>query len=284
MKAASFQYQLPEDLNTALQLINSSDIDALPLAGGQSLMPMMNFRISQPDLLVDLNKIDSLKKIEYENNFIKIGSMVKYSELEKSEVIKEKIPLINHVIPYVAHSAIRNRGTIGGSVALADPAAEFPSLLISLDATIELMSIDGTREINSDDFFTGIFETQRKTNELITSINIPINNLPKKFGFYEITRRHGDYAMAGAFVTTDADKKVYTNSMVVLFAVSTKLLRMIEIENYLNGKSLSDPSVIQNAIDMINDNDFEFDLHNDTEAKKTYAKVSLKRAIGVLNG
>ncbi|MBH21180.1 MAG: hypothetical protein CML98_05360 [Rhodobiaceae bacterium] len=123
MKAASFQYQLPEDLHTALQLINSNDIDALPLAGGQSLMPMMNFRISQPDLLVDLNKIDSHKKIEYEKNFIKIGSMVKYSEMEKSDLIKEKIPLINHVIPYVAHSAIRNRGTIGGSVALADPAA-----------------------------------------------------------------------------------------------------------------------------------------------------------------
>jgi carbon-monoxide dehydrogenase medium subunit len=284
MKAASFQYQLPEDLHTALQLINSNDIDALPLAGGQSLMPMMNFRISQPDLLVDLNKIDSLKKIEYEKNSIKIGSMVKYSEMEKSDLIKEKIPLINHVIPYVAHSAIRNRGTIGGSVALADPAAEFPSLLISLDATIELMNIDGTREIKSDDFFTGIFETERKTNELITSINIPINNLPKKYGFYEITRRHGDYAMAGAFVTTDGGQNEFTNSRVVLFAVSTKPLRMIEIEKYLNGKSLNDPSVIEDAIDLISDNDFEIDLHNDMEAKKTYAKVSLKRAIGVLNG
>ena len=165
MKAASFQYELPEDLNTALQLLNSSDIDVLPLAGGQSLMPMMNFRVSQPDLLVDLNKIDSLKKIDSDSNSIKIGSMVKYSDMEKSDLIKEKIPLINNVIPFVAHSAIRNRGTIGGSIALADPAAEFPSLLVSLDATIELMNIKGTREVKSEDFFTGIIETDRKTNE-----------------------------------------------------------------------------------------------------------------------
>jgi aerobic carbon-monoxide dehydrogenase medium subunit len=284
MKAASFQYELPEDLNTALQLLNSSDIDVLPLAGGQSLMPMMNFRVSQPDLLVDLNKIDSLKKIDSDSNSIKIGSMVKYSDMEKSDLIKEKIPLINNVIPFVAHSAIRNRGTIGGSIALADPAAEFPSLLVSLDATIELMNIKGTREVKSEDFFTGIFETDRKTNELVTSINIPINKSPKKFGFYEITRRHGDYAMAGAFVTTDGDKKEFSNSRVVLFAVSTKPLRIIDIEVFLNGNLLNDVSVQEDAIDIINGYEFEGDLHNDTEAKKTYAKVSLKRALGELNG
>jgi len=284
MKSSAFQYELPEDLSTALKLLDSKDMDILPLAGGQSLMPMMNFRVAQPDILIDLNKIDSLKNITIEDDNIKIGSMVRYCELEQSDIIQKHFPLIMHVIPYIAHSAIRNRGTLGGSVSLADPAAEMPSILIALKASIELSSSTNTRTVNSEDFFKGIFETDRKSNELVTSINIPITDSPKKFGFYEVTRRHGDYAMAGAVVTSESNESLFNDTRVVLFAVSTKPMRMIKSEDSLNGNNLDNQDAINAAIDAVSGNSFESDLHNDEATKETLAKVSLKRAIGGLNG
>jgi len=284
MKSSAFQYELPEDLSTALKLLDSKDMDILPLAGGQSLMPMMNFRVAQPDILIDLNKIDSLKNITIEDDNIKIGSMVRYCELEQSDIIQKHFPLIMHVIPYIAHSAIRNRGTLGGSVSLADPAAEMPSILIALKASIELSSSTNTRTVNSEDFFKGIFETDRKSNELVTSINIPITDSPKKFGFYEVTRRHGDYAMAGAVVTSENNENLFNDTRVVLFAVSTKPMRMIKSEDSLNGNNLDNQDAINAAIDAVSGNSFESDLHNDEATKETLAKVSLKRAIGGLNG
>jgi len=284
MKSSAFQYELPEDLSTALKLLDSKDMDILPLAGGQSLMPMMNFRVAQPDILIDLNKIDSLKNITIEDDNIKIGSMVRYCELEQSDIIQKHFPLIMHVIPYIAHSAIRNRGTLGGSVSLADPAAEMPSILIALKASIELSSSTNTRTVNSEDFFKGIFETDRKSNELVTSINIPITDSPKKFGFYEVTRRHGDYAMAGAVVTSESNESLFNDTRVVLFAVSTKPMRIIKSEDSLNGNNLDNQDAINAAIDAVSGNSFESDLHNDEATKETLAKVSLKRAIGGLNG
>ena len=284
MKSSAFQYELPEDLSTALKLLDSKDMDILPLAGGQSLMPMMNFRVAQPDILIDLNKIDSLKNITIEDDNIKIGSMVRYCELEQSDIIQKHFPLIIHVIPYIAHSAIRNRGTLGGSVSLADPAAEMPSILIALKASIELSSSTNTRTVNSEDFFKGIFETDRKSNELVTSINIPITDSPKKFGFYEVTRRHGDYAMAGAVVTSENNENLFNDTRVVLFAVSTKPMRMIKSEDSLNGNNSDNQDAINAAIDAVSGNSFESDLHNDEATKETLAKVSLKRAIGGLNG
>ncbi len=284
MKSSAFQYELPEDLSAALKLLDSNDMDILPLAGGQSLMPMMNFRLAQPDILVDLNKIDSLKNITIEADSVKIGSMVRYCELEQSEIIQKHFPLIIHVIPYIAHSAIRNRGTLGGSVSLADPAAEMPSILIALNASIELSSSKNTRLVNAEDFFKGIFETDKKSNELVTSINIPISSSPKKFGFYEVTRRHGDYAMAGAVVTSDEGQDSFNETRVILFAVSTKPMRLIKSEAALNGNNLNNQDAISTAIDAVNGNTFESDLHNDEATKETLAKVSLKRAIGGLNG
>ncbi|NDD49535.1 MAG: xanthine dehydrogenase family protein subunit M [Alphaproteobacteria bacterium] len=284
MKSSAFQYELPEDLSSALKLLDSKDMDILPLAGGQSLMPMMNFRVAQPDILVDLNKIDSLKNVKIEGDNVKIGSMVRYCELEQSDIIQKHFPLIIHVIPYIAHSAIRNRGTLGGSVSLADPAAEMPSILIALNASIELSSSSNTRTVNAEDFFKGIFETDRKSNELVTSINIPITASPKKFGFYEVTRRHGDYAMAGAVVTSENNENVFNETRVVLFAVSTKPMRLTKSEDSLNGKKLDDQDAINSAIEAVSGNSFESDLHNDEATKETLAKVSLKRAIGGLNG
>jgi len=284
MKSSAFQYELPEDLSSALKLLNSNDLDILPLAGGQSLMPMMNFRVAQPDILIDLNKIDSLKNITIEGDYVRIGSMVRYCELEQSEIIQKHFPLIIHVIPYIAHSAIRNRGTLGGSVSLADPAAEMPSVLITLNASIELSSSNSTRSVNAEDFFKGIFETVRKSNELVTSINIPISSMPKKFGFYEVTRRHGDYAIAGAVVTSDNGQDNFNDTRVVLFAVSTKPMRVPKSEAALNGNNFNNQDSINEAIDAVTGNSFERDLHNDETTKETLAKVSLKRAIGGLNG
>ena len=155
MKAPDFEYHRPETLEAALALLASQE--ASPLAGGQSLMPMMNFRIAAPEVLVDLNAIKDLAGVELSGAWLRIGAMTRYQTLEVSDDIKTHAPLIARALPHIAHPAIRNRGTIGGSCALADPAAEMPALLLALGAVIELQSQGGSRRIAADDFFLGLW-------------------------------------------------------------------------------------------------------------------------------
>lgn len=278
MKAADFAYEKPDDLAAVLALLAKDDRDMQVLAGGQSLMPMMNFRLAQPELLVDLNAISELKFIKEDDQSITIGAMTRYAELAASSLINEHVPLFTMALPHIAHAAVRNRGTIGGSTALADPAAEMPALLLALDATITAISAGGERTIPANEFFVGLYETALEEGEIIKSITVPKAGANRRFGFYELARRHGDYAMAGVAIAAQSVDPV-AGMRIAMFSVSDKARRLERSEQAFEGKALNDASARDAANQEIDGFGFHGDLNADEKTKQHLARIVLKRAL-----
>ncbi|MBW7885390.1 MAG: xanthine dehydrogenase family protein subunit M [Caldilineaceae bacterium] len=206
MKPAPFSYFAPSDLAAALELLSHHGYDAKVLAGGQSLIPTMNFRLAQPQVLIDLNGIQELFYVKEERDGqLRIGAMTRQRTLECSDVIARHVPLLHGVMPFIAHVQIRNRGTIGGSLAHADPAAELPAVMVALNARFRLQSTHGERWVNAADFYIGLFTTELAPDEILTEIAVP--SLPARSGWsmQEIARRHGDYALVGVAATVTLD-------------------------------------------------------------------------------
>jgi len=201
LKAPAFAYAKPASLREALELL--ANPDAKVLAGGQSLIPSLNMRLSSPGLLVDIGGIEELKHIEHKNGAVHIGAVVTHASLERSEVVRKHVPLLTQAVPYVAHAAIRNRGTLGGSLALADPAAEYPAVAVALEASIHIEGRSGKRRVAARDFFKGLFETDLKPGELLTSVEFPAAKPSDRSVFLELARRHGDYAIVGLAAHND---------------------------------------------------------------------------------
>ncbi len=195
MKAPSFAYAKPRALEDALALLARPESKAL--AGGQSLIPSLNMRLSSPELLVDITALEDLKGIRLDQEVVRIGALATHAEIERAEVIAKHVPLLAEAVRHVAHPAIRNRGTIGGSLALADPAAEYPACVLALDATIVVAGASGRRQVTAADFFRGLFETALAPGELIVAVEFPARLKDERTAFAELTRRHGDYAIVG---------------------------------------------------------------------------------------
>ena len=197
MKAPAFAYARPDTLAEALGLLARHGADAAVLAGGQSLMPMMNLRMAQPRLLVDINRIPGLDGIEADGDGLRIGARARHASVAASPLVRTRAPLLAEALSYVAHATIRNRGTIGGSLALADPAAELPACAVCLSAGIVLASIAGERELAAAAFHEGLFATARRADELVLAVRIPSFPMGWQYSFTEVARRRGDYAIAG---------------------------------------------------------------------------------------
>ncbi len=277
MKAAEFAYERPKTVTEALALLADPEREATPLAGGQSLMPMMNFRMAQPELLVDLGGLDELCGIVETDGGLRIGAMTRYADLAASPLIATHAPLIALALPHIAHAAIRNRGTIGGSCALADPAAEMPALMLALDAQITLLGAEGGRVIPAQEFFLGMYETALEPGELVVAIKIPSPAPDRRFGFYELARRHGDYAMAGVAVA--ASGQPGTDYRIAFFSIGERAIRATAAEAALDGLdpgSAGTDAVIADALAEI---EFAADLNASAETKRHLAAVVLKRAL-----
>jgi aerobic carbon-monoxide dehydrogenase medium subunit len=197
VKPPKFSYVRAESVDHALRLLGEHGENARILAGGQSLMPTLNMRLSQPRLLIDINRLDALKGIALRGDHVRIGALTRHVEVAGSEVVARHLPLIAEAMPHVAHVAVRNRGTFGGSVALADPAAEMPACVLALGATLVLASRAGRREIAARDYFLGLYETARRPDELLVEALIPAQKPGTVSVFMELARRHGDFAIAG---------------------------------------------------------------------------------------
>ncbi|MBX3046250.1 MAG: xanthine dehydrogenase family protein subunit M [Anaerolineales bacterium] len=219
MKPAPFEYHAPTSLEAALELKAQHGDDGKPLAGGQSLIPAMNFRVAQPSVLIDLNHVPELRHISKPNGAVHIGSMTLQSTAEHDALVAEHTPLLHEAIPNIAHPQIRNRGTVGGSLAHADPASELPVVALALGAKFRAQSAKAERWIEAKDFFAGLFATTLQPDELLTEIAFPTKTPNTGYCFTEVARRHGDYAMAGlaavielgANQTISAAKLVYLN-------------------------------------------------------------------------
>ena len=200
MKPAPFKYASPNSLSAALDMLAENSFDAKLLAGGQSLIPAMNFRLTQPSILIDLNRLDELDYIRDDGDRVLIGAMTRQRSIERSALIEEKLPLINETMPFVAHAQIRNRGTIGGSLAHADPASELPVLTVALQGRFRVQSKQGHRWIPAEDFFMGLFTTDLAPDEIMTEIEIGSSPKGQGWSFQEFSRRKGDYALMGVAV------------------------------------------------------------------------------------
>src|SRR6478736_1177296 len=205
MKLPPFDYACPTTLPEAVQLLASHDGDAKAIAGGQSLVPMLAFRLAQPTLLVDLRKLADLRGIRISDEGVTLGAMVRWRDIEDDERLATAHPLLKAAISHVAHYQIRNRGTVGGSIAHADPAAEMPGIVVTCDAEISVTGKAGSRVIAAKDFFVGALTTALEPDELITQIRLPVWPSARRWGFQEFARRRGDFAMAAAAVFYDQD-------------------------------------------------------------------------------
>ena len=222
MKAPKFSYTRGESLDQVLTLLNEYGEEGRILAGGQSLMPTLNMRLSNPKILIDINHLSELNSISINDDIVSIGALSRHSEVGRSPIVERHLPLIADAIPHVAHIAVRNRGTFGGSVALADPAAELPACVLALGGTLVVQSVRGIRKIIADDYFLGLYETERKPDELLIEVQIPVQDPTALSAFVELSQRKGDYAIAGlAFVGTLENQLIKTAKL-VYFGSETK--------------------------------------------------------------
>jgi carbon-monoxide dehydrogenase medium subunit len=223
LKPAPFAYAKARSVAHAIELL--ADDDARLLAGGQSLIATLNMRLSEPALLVDINGIGGLDRISLKNAHVEIGALVRYAQAERSAEIAQAAPLIALALPHIGHPAIRNRGTVGGSLAFADPAAELPACVVALGGEIEIVRPQGQLTVKADDFFKGLFETALTPRDVLTTIRVPAAGADTRVGFAEFARRHGDYAMVGLAASARADGKQLSNLRLVYFGVGATPVR-----------------------------------------------------------
>ena len=206
MKPAPFTYKKVRSLAEAVALLGEHK-DARLLAGGQSLIATLNMRLSAPSLLIDINGIAGLDGIAHKGGAVEIGALVRHAQAERSDTIAKHAPLLARALPHIGHAAIRNRGTLGGSIAFADPAAELPACLLALDGEVDATGPKGKRTIKAADFFKGLFETALGPQDVLTAIRVPAAGKDSRVGFAELARRHGDYAIVGLAASARADGK-----------------------------------------------------------------------------
>ena len=235
MKPALFDYVAPETVEAAVAAL-AGDETARPLAGGQSLIPTMNFRLSTPGRLVDLRKIESLRGIAVENGSIRVGAMTRHRELETHGAANAANPLIGEVLDNVAHIAIRNRGTVGGSIAHADSAAELPCLLVASGGTVSVQGPDGSREIAADDLFRFHMTTTLDQTEILTEVRIPALPPATGYAFEEFARRRGDYALAGVCTLLTLEGSVCREARIAACGIGARPIRLAAAEGALRGR------------------------------------------------
>lgn len=269
MKPAPFAYKRARSLAEAVALLGEHT-DARLLAGGQSLIATLNMRLSAPSLLIDINGIGGLDGIAHKGGTVEIGALTRHAQAERSETIARYVPLIARAMPHIGHAAIRNRGTLGGSIAFADPAAELPACLVALDGEVDATGPEGARTIKAADFFKGLFETALGPQDVLTAIRLPAATAETRVGFAELARRHGDYAIVGLAASARADGKGLADVRLAFFGVGATALRAKKAEAALASGNV-DAAVA--ALDL--------DPHDDVQAtaavKKYLAGVLLRR-------
>jgi carbon-monoxide dehydrogenase medium subunit len=269
VKPAPFAYHKARSLEDAVAQL-AAHKDARLLAGGQSLIATLNMRLSAPTVLIDINGIAGLDRIELKGGTVEIGALVRHVEAERSDTIARHVPLIARAMPHIAHPAIRNRGTLGGSIAFADPAAELPACLLALGGEIEATGPRGKRSVKADDFFKGLFETALAPDEMLTALRLPAATPDTRIGFAELARRHGDYALVGLAASARAEGDKLADVRLAYFGVGDTPLRQRKAEAALMQGSVEDAVA---ALDLA--------PHDDVQAtaatKKHLAGVLLKR-------
>jgi CO/xanthine dehydrogenase FAD-binding subunit len=278
MKPPAFDYIAADSIAMAVAALAAAGDDAKIIAGGQSLVPMLNFRMLRPSILVDINRIAGLDVIEETSGAIRIGALTRHYQLETSPLIARHLPVLSCAMTHVAHLAIRNRGTIGGSLAHGDPAAELPMMALLLDAELRVASASGERKVAARDFFLGALTVDLAPGEILTGIVLP--KLPPRtgWGFEEVARRHGDFALAAVAATLTVSGGAIEQARIALTGVGPTALRATEAEGLLIGHAL-EPDLTHRVIEAVRATiEPETDLHASSDYRRHLAGVLTGRA------
>src|SRR5438128_1772384 len=279
MKLPPFDYACPATIPEAVQLLASRD-DAKAIAGGQSLVPMLAFRLAHPTLLVDLRKLNELRGIRISDRGVALGAMVRWRDILDDARLASAHPLLVAAVAHVAHYQIRNRGTVGGSIAHADPAAEMPGIAMTCEAEIVTMGKAGARTIKAADFFQGALTTALKADEIIVEIRLPAWPAGRRWGFQEFARRRGDFALAAAAVFYDMDASgKATNAHVGVVGVADRPLRLPSVEAVLNGATIDAATSAKAEAATTASVDPDSDIHASGAYRKALAGTMVERAL-----
>lgn len=283
MKAPSFDYIKPRSLDEVFALLTKYGDEARLLAGGQTLMATLNMRLSEPSLLIDINGIEALRGILLAGSGLRIGALASHTDIENSALVAEHAPLLTMAAPHIAHRAIRNLGTWGGSIAYADPAAEWPTCALALDATVIVRSADGERRIPAADFFLDLYTTALHPGEIVVGCDIPVRKAGMVNWFDELARRHGDYAIAGIAFTADMEGGQMRQLRIVFLGISRTPLRSRATEQFLEGRIPDAATADEAAAVLFAELDGALspvaDLTNSAATKRHLATVLLRRAL-----
>ena len=245
MKARAFSYVRPDTVDEALEAFAGAGDAAAYIAGGQSLVPALALRLQAPELLIDIAHIASLRGIELQGEWLRIGALTRHCEALTNSLIARHAPLFREAAPHVAHPAIRNKGTLGGSISHADPASEFPAMTLAMGAELEIANRDGIRRVPADDFFVDLFETAMQPGELLVAIHVPVVRPGHRWAFEELARRRGDFALVGAGILAEFADGVVSGIRIVFFSVGNTPVRARRVEEALTGRSLDKSAVAQ---------------------------------------
>jgi CO/xanthine dehydrogenase FAD-binding subunit len=280
VKPPPFEYARPSTTDEALELLADDAIESRPLAGGQSLVPLMNFRLARPERLVDLNRLGELAYVRRDDGALRIGAMTRQATLERALALSPGWSLLGQALSHVGHPQIRNLGTVGGSVAHADPAAELPVAVAALDATLHVRARTGARALSAGEFFTGPLTTTLEPGELLVEIEVPPQPPGTRTAFVEFSRRHGDFALAGAAVAlTFDDDSACARAAIALLGSGEVVARAPEAEGVLAGSRV-DAATVAEAVDAaVRDADPAGDIHGDADYRRRLLATMVRRAI-----
>jgi aerobic carbon-monoxide dehydrogenase medium subunit len=277
MKAAAFEFVRPATSKEVFALLDQYGDEARIIAGGQTLLATLNMRLSEPQLLIDIGALAELQDVTVTSDTLRIGALVTHAQIEDSALIRRHAPLLADVAPHVAHRAIRNLGTFGGSIAFADPAAEWPTCLVALRGRVVIGGVDGIRRVDADDFFQDLYTTALQPAEIVLACEVPIAPAGFHHEFDELVRRHGDYAIVGAAVTGNLAASRATNVRVVFLGCGNVPMRSRAVESRIENTILTMGAV--NDIAATLDIDPGADLYHSEETKRHLARVTLNRLL-----
>lgn len=278
MKPAAFAYHAPDTVDGVVALLSEHGDDARVIAGGQSLVPLMAMRMSRTDHLVDLDRVPELTGVAHADDRVRVGAMTRQATIERDPVIAALVPLLTRATPLIGHFQIRNRGTIGGSLAHADPAAEYPAVALALDAELELRSVRGTRRVPAREFFCGLWSTCIAPDEVLTAVHLPARTAGEGVAIDEVSRRHGDFAMVGAAVRVRVDGDTVSSCAIALFGVGATPVRAGAAEVAVTGPA-ADVDVAAIGALAVADLDPIGDLHASAAYRRRVGAVTVRRAL-----
>ena len=284
MKPPAFEYLRPSSLSEAAVMLEQAGDGGQILAGGQSLVPTLSLRLSSPSLLIDINRVVDSAPLERREGMVRLGSRIRHVDVERSTLIREHVPLLALAMPHVAHPAIRNRGTPCGSVALADPAAEIPACALALNAEILLQSSTGRRTVPAGEYFIGLYETARLPTEIVVELRFPEARIGDRFGFVELARRHGDFAIVGIAAAVQVECDQVRNLRLVIFGCEPKPRVSAAAHAMTQGLEVRKLPIEEVAAAVAAELDPMENAQGDAAAKRRQTYAMAKRVMAQLNG